>query len=163
MTTVYKFKAGYSKAGVAVFPSVAPTIDIVDEDDNLLVNNGVCTPSAQIPGLYFYEYSGADDLALTALFHSTDTTMDQADLFAYVPAMPDLSAYANAMLDETAGVETGYTMRQALRLMLAALAGKVSGAGSATVSFRDPNDSKDRIVATVDAQGNRTAVVKDSS
>jgi hypothetical protein len=70
---------------------------------------------------------------------------------------------ADAILDRTAGVETGVTPRQGLRLMLAALAGKLSGAATATVSIRDTGDSKDRIVATVDADGNRTAVTLDGS
>lgn len=70
---------------------------------------------------------------------------------------------ADALLDRTAGVETNRTVRQSLRLILAALTGKVSGAGSATVRFRDTNDSKDRITASVDADGNRTAVTLDHS
>jgi hypothetical protein len=59
-------------------------------------------------------------------------------------------------------VEAGMTVRQALRLCAAALAGKVSGAEGATVTFRNAAaDSKDRIVASVDANGNRTAVTLD--
>ena len=60
-------------------------------------------------------------------------------------------------------IETGLTLRQALRLISAALAGKVSGAGTTTITIRDTNDTKDRIVATVDANGNRTAVTRDVS
>jgi hypothetical protein len=55
------------------------------------------------------------------------------------------------------------TVGQAFKIMLAALAGKVSGAGTSTIVFRDVNDTKDRITATVDANGNRTAVTKDVS
>jgi hypothetical protein len=62
-----------------------------------------------------------------------------------------------------APVEAGLTLRQALRLISAALAGKVSGAGTTTITIRDTNDTKDRIVATVDANGNRTAVTRDVS
>lgn len=65
------------------------------------------------------------------------------------------------ILDRTDGVETSFTLRQALRLMLAALAGKLSGAATSTVTIRDVNDSKNRLVATVDADGNRSAVTKD--
>lgn len=68
------------------------------------------------------------------------------------------NAIADALLDRTAGVETGMTVRQALRVILSAMAGKVSGAGTLTVTFRDTNDTKDRITATVDSSGNRTAV-----
>lgn len=69
----------------------------------------------------------------------------------------------NALMDLSAGVETNRTPRQALRLMLAALAGELSGAAGSTVRIRDTNDSKDRIVATVDAAGNRIAVTYDAS
>ena len=47
--------------------------------------------------------------------------------------------------------------------MLAALVGKLSGAATTTVTIRDVNDTKNRIIATVDADGNRTAVTEDVS
>lgn len=47
--------------------------------------------------------------------------------------------------------------------MLSALAGKLSGAATTTVTIRDTNDGIDRIVATVDASGNRSAVTLDAS
>lgn len=71
------------------------------------------------------------------------------------------NAGVDAVLDRADGVETGWTLRQGLRLMLSALAGKLSGAATATVTIRDVNDAKNRIVATVDASGNRSAVTKD--
>jgi hypothetical protein len=70
---------------------------------------------------------------------------------------------ADALLDRANGIETGQTPRQGLRLMLASLAGKLSGAATTTVSIRDTNDSKDRIVATVDPDGNRSSVTLDAS
>lgn len=75
-----------------------------------------------------------------------------------IDALPTDAENADALLDRASGVETGRTVRQALRLVLAALAGKVSGAGTSAITFRDTNDTKDRIVATVDATGNRTAI-----
>lgn len=60
-------------------------------------------------------------------------------------------------------VEGTRTVQQSLRLMLAALAGKVSGAAGTTVTIRDADDTKDRIVATVDTDGNRSAVSLDDS
>jgi len=47
--------------------------------------------------------------------------------------------------------------------MLASMAGKLSGAGTTSVTIRDTEDSKDRIVATVDASGNRTSVTLDAT
>lgn len=59
-------------------------------------------------------------------------------------------------------IEPGLTLRQALRLLAAATAGKLSGGGSTTVTIRNAvDDSKNRIVATVDSEGNRTAITYD--
>lgn len=58
-------------------------------------------------------------------------------------------------------IETGFSLRQILRLIAAATAGKLSGAGTSTIIIRDINDTKDRIVATVDSNGNRSVVIKD--
>lgn len=60
-------------------------------------------------------------------------------------------------------VETGYSAKQVMRLVAAALAGKVSGAGTTNIIFRDLGDSTDRIDATVDENGNRSAVTTDVS
>jgi hypothetical protein len=55
------------------------------------------------------------------------------------------------------------TMREMLRVMLAGLAGKSAGGGTATITFRDVGDAKNRISATVDANGNRTAITLDAT
>ena len=65
------------------------------------------------------------------------------------------------LLDFADGVETGYTLREAMRLILASQAGKLSGAATTTVVIRDINDATDRISATVDAAGNRSSVTVD--
>jgi hypothetical protein len=74
-----------------------------------------------------------------------------------------LTAIADAMFDRTSGVEVGFTLRELLRLILAALAGKLSGAATTTLTIRSANDVKPRITATVDADGNRSALVLDAS
>lgn len=71
-------------------------------------------------------------------------------------------AIATALLDLAAGIETGLTLRQALRLVCATGGGKLSGAGTATEVFRNAvADSKARVTATVDASGNRSAITYD--
>jgi hypothetical protein len=57
----------------------------------------------------------------------------------------------------------GYTLEEAMKICLAALAGKVSGAGTTTVTIRSADDTADRIVATVDTNGNRSAVTLDGA
>jgi hypothetical protein len=54
-----------------------------------------------------------------------------------------------------------YTGRQLMRGIVAALMGKLSGAATTTITIRDLGDSKDVVVATVDADGNRSAVTLD--
>lgn len=58
-------------------------------------------------------------------------------------------------------IEGSLTADEVLRLMAAVLYGKVSGAGTATIHFRDTGDSKDRVLANVDSEGNRTNVTLD--
>lgn len=60
-------------------------------------------------------------------------------------------------------IEAGYTAEGLLKVLSAVLAGKVSGGGTGTEVFRDINDTKDRIIATTDSSGNRTAIVVDDS
>jgi hypothetical protein len=72
-----------------------------------------------------------------------------------------LAEIADAVLDEV--FEGTTTFRQALRIVYAALAGKAAGGGTTTVTFRDIADSKNRISATVDANGNRTAITLDAA
>jgi hypothetical protein len=61
-------------------------------------------------------------------------------------------------------VENGLNVRNALRLIAAAVAGKLSGAPGATITIRNAvADTKDRISASVDANGNRTAITYDQS
>lgn len=71
------------------------------------------------------------------------------------------AAGVDSILDEV--VEGAYTFRQMLRLFMAALAGLSDGGGTTTIAFRDVADSKDRIEATVDADGNRTALTLDAT
>jgi hypothetical protein len=61
------------------------------------------------------------------------------------------------ILDDTIGDST-ITVRQALRVLIAGMAGKLSGAATTTVTIRNVADSANVIVAAVDADGNRSAV-----
>ena len=72
---------------------------------------------------------------------------------------PTAAAIATAVVDKA--VEGAITVEGALRIMLSALSGKLNGAATTTVNIRDLADAKNRIVATVDADGNRSAVTLD--
>lgn len=81
-------------------------------------------------------------------------------------SIPTAIENADAYLDRTDGVETGVTPRQQMRVGLAADAGKLSGSvpGSAsTILIRDQADTKNRISATTDKNGNRLTTTLDTS
>jgi len=85
-----------------------------------------------------------------------------ADLTPFTELSPQsLAAAVWAAID---AVETGLTPAEALRIIAAATAGKSSGFGTGTVTFRNAEaDSKDRIIATVDGAGNRTGITIDKT
>jgi hypothetical protein len=58
-------------------------------------------------------------------------------------------------------VDGATTFRESTRLANSANGAKLSGAATTTVTVRDLADSKARITATVDSDGNRTAVTRD--
>lgn len=97
------------------------------------------------------------------------TTPDNTSTFAILGVaglgtLPsaERNAIADALLDRTDAIETGLTPRGQMRLVAAAEAGKASGLATTTVTIRNAvADSKARITATVDANGNRTAVTTD--
>lgn len=67
------------------------------------------------------------------------------------------SSAVDEILDDTIGDGT-ITIRQAMRVILAGMAGKVSGAATTTITIRNLADTADVIVAIVDADGNRSTV-----
>jgi hypothetical protein len=60
-------------------------------------------------------------------------------------------------------LEGTYTAAELLRVIAAALAGQVSGAGGATITILGVDGVTDRIVATVTPDGNRTQVALDGA
>jgi hypothetical protein len=127
---------------------------------------------------------GRLDLIADAILLDTGTTLDgripaalvggrmDASVGAMAAAVLTAAAVATGAIDADAlaadavdeildeVVEGSITLRQAIRLLLAVLTGKSSGGGTPILIFRDTGDSADRITATVDANGNRTAVTR---
>jgi len=68
---------------------------------------------------------------------------------------------ADAVHDEV--IEGALTFREMARIFLAVLAGKSSGGGTVTVTYRDEADTKDRVIGTVDGVGNRSEVTLDGA
>ena len=81
---------------------------------------------------------------------------------SFAPAVTlEAQGFSGYLLDQE-DIETGLTLRQALRLVTAATAGKISGGGTATITIRNAVvDGVDRITADVDSAGNRTSITYD--
>lgn len=92
-----------------------------------------------------------DGSNLTGLAHMA------ASILSYGELTPEglRDAVWNALL------ESGLTAQDLVRLAAAGAAGKLSGASGTTVTVRDASDAHDIIVATVDGDGNRTAITLD--
>ena len=60
-------------------------------------------------------------------------------------------------------IEGSYTAAELLRIMSAALAGELSGAGTTTITIKGVDGTTDRITATVTSAGNRSAVTLDGA
>ena len=109
-------------------------------------------------GIYTF---GTDGRAGIESYSDTGKSINASQNIAVSDGNLTLAAIASAVLASV--IETGYTLKQSMRLMLSALAGKLSGAATTTVVIRSAPDAKDRITATVDSDGNRTAVTHDVS
>ena len=109
-------------------------------------------------------FSWATDTVASVTLVGTTTTntdmrgTDSAATAAQVSALNDIS-----VLDIFAGGDVdGYTLDESLRLLLSTQVGKASGMSTTTALIRAADDSKTRITATVDSNGNRTALTLDA-
>lgn len=80
-----------------------------------------------------------------------------ANVYDSVTGTDTLVVDASSLLSST--IDSTYNMQQVLQIMAAVMAGKVTGGGTSTITFRDLGDGTNRVVATVDSNGNRTNVV----
>lgn len=108
--------------------------------------------------------------ALNNLSSANVTTACTSSLNTYDPPKYSEMVTALAALNDItvaniiAGIADGSNdLQEMLRIIFAACSGKSSGGGTATLKFRDSGDAKDRITATVDEDGNRSAVTLDGS
>lgn len=115
---------------------------------------GVASFTGAVKADGFMAGAFAGSASFTATRYSTGSLSG-----SFAPAVTlEAAGFSSYLLDEE-DIETGLTLRQALRLIAAATGGKVSGGGTTTITFANAvADDVDRIVATVDSSGNRTAI-----
>lgn len=143
-----------TEIGTAVWATAARTLTALDEDSTTLdldatIRSAVGLAAANLD-------TQLDALPTNAELSTALGTADDAVLAA-IAALNDIS-----VADILSGtIEGSTTLVQSLRLMNAALGGKASGLDTTNPVYRDLADSKDRIDATCDASGNRSAVTLD--
>jgi hypothetical protein len=168
--------------------TVTVTIIDMDADTTLSLSTSSCTESAHIDGLFLFPTSnistaisgytncaysmsnGSDSFFgkfiidgvedATKLHDSLDSYTNKADWKGLTANQEAQLARVHSLLDV---VENGRDHAEIMRILLSAMTGKVSGADTNTITFRDDADTKDRIVAQVDANGNRTSVALDDT
>jgi hypothetical protein len=167
---------GIKQAGVAATGS--NTVQIVmpaGRFAGITVGNWVMVDG--IGEVFIEELATTNTANDTLLFPNSPLTATSLGVFVRVFAAPRgvstlpfqstmVSSAAGALdgaLDGAAGVETNLTLRGWFRLGASALFSKNTGAGTGTEKYRDFNDTKDRLTATIDGSFNRTAVTRDAS
>lgn len=165
-TDIKIFKAGATtlaskNSGGATHISNGNYYAVLDATDTDTVGSG--TIVVQVSGALAVRvnFCVLPALVYDSLIGGTDNLQVDAIQFGGTTYATALAAEVDAVWDEV--VDGATTARQSMRVQNSALAGKASGLGTTTAVFRDLADTKDRISATVDADGNRTAVTRDVS
>ncbi len=148
-------------------PATQASVDTIDGIvDAILVDTGTDIPATlatidarldtEIPAIL-----AAVDTEVAAIKAKTDNLpsdpADASDIAALIDALPTAAEVWGFAVDGS------ITAAESLRLNNAAQGGKASGMETTTATIRNPADTKNRIVATVDADGNRSAVTLDLS
>lgn len=114
-------------------------------------------------GTYSVSLVGANN-NIADVMNLNSVSLRSANSAGLIAVGLDPNVVADAILDRANAIEAGLTPRQAMRLIVAALAGELSGAETTTIVIRNAvADSKNRITATVDVNGNRQAISYDLS
>lgn len=156
-------EAFFDGTGYAGTNNVIPTVTTVGTATAVTTVNGLAANSITASAIAdnAIDAGAIATGAITAAKFAAGA-IDAAAIAADAIGASELAAGAvDEILDEV--IEGTVTLRQALRIMLAALAGKSSGGGTATISFFGLDGTTDRVVATVDGSRNRTAVTLDGS
>lgn len=142
----------------AIWAAGARTLTAIDEDSTTLDMDATIRSALGMSSANLDTQIG--DLPTNSELASAIAAGDDAMLSA-IAGLPSASDNATAVLGAT--VEGSVTLVQSIRLANSALGGKASGLDTTNPIYRDLADTKDRIDAVVDADGNRSAVTRDLS
>lgn len=160
-----------------VFDSLIGGGDIIDVSVTQWLGTAAATPTvAGVPEVDVTHVGGsAQDIATQTLLTTVSGYLNTeiADILADTNELQtdwanggrlDLLIDAiKAKTDLVPGTQDGKTFAELVLLMAAVLLGKSSGLDTTTATFRSVDDTVDRVVATVDPDGNRAAVTLDTS
>jgi hypothetical protein len=121
---------------------------------------GVEVFPATVSALGIQASAASDGAAIADAVWANDGVVSAEDVATEVAA-PSADTIAAQVWSQA--IEAGLSAEEVTRIMFSVLTGKVSGAGTGTERFRDVADTKDRLVVTVDDDGNRSAVVRDGA
>ena len=122
--------------------------------------------STQNAGVYLQPVSSSETNCnvLTILGETTNTDIKIRPVVIFPKEKNNYSlSSAGAATVLASIVEGTFDLKETLRILLAKATGKASGGGTTAVTFRDLADGKNRIVMTVDSNGNRTTVALDET
>lgn len=117
------------------------------------IQNGLATPTNITAGTI----TTVTNLTNAPTNGDLTATMKASVTTAASSSTPALSAAGVAAILDDPVIGTT-TLRQAMRIVLAKMAGKAGGGGTSTITYRGIDDTSNVIVETVDANGNRSAV-----
>ena len=150
LTRITAARAGYLDNLSAGAVALASALATAQTDlDTITGTDGATLATAQ--ALYAPNKVVPDVAGTAAGLHSTTDTA--------IAGLNDIT-----VADIKAGIADGtYDLEEMMRLIFSSCCAKVSGGGTTTITFRDGPDSKNRITATVDSNGNRTATTLDGT
>lgn len=106
---------------------------------------------------------GASELAADAVTEIQSGLATAANLATVAEYVDTEVAAIKAKTDLIPGTIDGKTFSELVTLFAAVLLGKASGLATTTAVYRAVDDSKDRVTAGVDSDGNRSAITLDAS
>ena len=153
---IFFTSSGYPKTGLT--PTITTYINIADGS-----SPGAAPSVSELAGgLYKFAATPAQAIGIVVDGGSTLADYERYKVMQITPNDGSLDAAVSTRATVATilagNVEDSITVAHAMQAILAACAGKSDGGGSTTIHFRDQADSKNRITATVDANGDRTAI-----
>lgn len=170
-TTTVKLGPFLDKSdGVTEETGLSPTVKLTKNGGTIADRSSGTAITHDTLGWYSVELNATDTNTLgrlRVLVHAAATHLPVWENYMVLPAAVYdslilgtdlLPVDAADLLTLANGIETSYTLKQALRLILAACAGKSDGADLGTVHYKAPDGTTTRITAGTDTFGNRLSM-----